>query len=118
MKKLITSAVCAATILSCFSLPASAVNETDAKLPFTFEPPSKLSLSYLNEQDSLTTMNLAYSMNDSMCKWMSEYAENTTHDQTLEKLKKDNKLNDIYINSQIDWAIDDPENGWHYTKYR
>jgi len=117
MKKIISAAVCAVTVLSCFSISVGAVNDNETKLPFTLEAPTKLSLSYLEEQDSPTTMNFAYSMNDSMCKWMSECAEATSHDATLEKLKKEQGLDDLFINLQIDWAIDDPENGWHYTKY-
>ena len=117
MKKIISAAVCALTVLSCFSLSAGATNDNETKLPFTLETPSKLSLSYLEGDDSPTTMSLAYSMNDSMCKWMSYAADPTTHDEAMEKLLKEYKLEDIYVNIQIDWAIDDPENGWHYTKY-
>ena len=117
MKKIISAAVSSVILLSCFSVTAAATNENEDKLPFKLEAPTKLSLSWLNGQDSPTTMSFACSMNDSMCKWLSDLSEPTTHDATLEKLVKEKKLNDVYVNLQIDWAIDDQEKGWHYTKY-
>lgn len=33
------------------------------------------------------------------------------------KLQNEQGLKDLKIYAQIDWAIDDNENGWHYTKY-
>ncbi len=117
MKKILSAAVSSVVLLSCFTVTAAATNENEDKLPFKLEAPTKLSLSWLEGNDSPTTMNLAFSMNDSMCEWLSDLSESTTHDATLEKLVKNNKLNDIYVNIQVDWAIDDQENGWHYTTY-
>ena len=121
MKKFISSALTAATLFTgiCMTaLPASA--ETDykgIKLPFEVTAPANISLTGLEGADSETTMDAAWSMSDSMCKWMSDASDSETRDATMEKLQKDYGLNDIYINTQIDWAIDDPVNGWHYTKY-
>lgn len=117
MKKIISAAVSSVVLLSCFTVTAAATNEEKKNIPFELEPPTKLSLTWLEENDSLTSSTLAYSMNDSMCQWLSKMAEPTTHDEAVKELNEKYKLNDLYVNIQIDWAIDDPENGWHYTKY-
>lgn len=118
MKKILSVLSCSAILMSAFAVSASAVNDSsDVKLPFEVTAPSDVSLSWTQGSDSDTTMSAAWSMNDSMCKWMSENADPTTHDATMEKLLKDYGIDELFINAQIDWAIDDPVNGWHWTKY-
>ena len=121
LKKLLAAATGCVIALGSLSIaPLTVSAETDykgVKLPFTVDAPSNVSLTALTEADSLTTMNAAYSMDDGMCKWLSDAAESTTHDATMEKLKKEYGLEELFVNNQIDWAIDDPVNGWHYTKY-
>ena len=62
MKKIISAAVSSVILLSCFSVTAAATNENEDKLPFKLEAPTKLSLSWLNGQDSPTTMSFACSI--------------------------------------------------------
>ena len=118
MKKLITVAVCAAVVFSAASLTAAAEQDLrGVKFPFEVEAPSNLSVQGLEGSDSATTMEAAWSMNNSMSKWLSEMADPETHDAALEKLSKENGLDELYVTTQIDWAIDDPVDGWHYTEY-
>ncbi len=113
----LSAAVSAVLLLSSACLPVSAAPEAEKKIPFTVEAPSKLSLFWLEEGDSPTTMRLAYSMGDSMCQWLSKRAEPTTNDETMQALEKDYQLSDLSVSVQIDWAIDDPAAGWHYNSY-
>ncbi len=121
MKKLISTALTAATLLTCMSMTAiTASAETDykgVKLPFTVEAPANVAIEWMNENDSPTTTLLTYSVNNDLNKWMVECADPESHDAAMERLLKDYGLTDVYINAQVDWAIDDPVNGWHYTKY-
>ena len=117
MKKIISAAVSAVTVLSCFSLTAAATNDDAQKLPFELEAPTGLSLMWMEGGDSPTSISVAFSMNDSMCKWLDRMADTDKHDEALKELSDKYKLDDMWVNVQIDWAIDDPENGWHYTKY-
>lgn len=121
MKKLTASALTVTTLIAGISMTAlPAFAETDykgIKLPFEVTAPANVSLTGLEGSDSETSMSAAWSMNDGMCKWMADAADSETHDAAMEKLQKEYGLNDIYINTQIDWAIDDPVNGWHYTAY-
>ena len=118
MKKIMTALTCAAVLAS--SIPLTVSAETDYRgltLPFEVTAPADTSLTALTDADSETSMNVAWSMNDSMCKWMSEDGDPNTHDEVREKLASEYHVDDIDINTQIDWAIDDPVNGWHWTKY-
>ncbi len=118
MKKII--ACIASVAVSAGAISVTAFAETDYKgfkLPFEVEAPSKVSVAALTDSDSPTTLNVSWSMNDGMSEWLSSVADPESHDAVLEKLKKDYGLDEIWVTSQIDWAIDDPVNGWHYTMY-
>ena len=118
MKKVITVLSCAAVIVSDLPLTVSAEPDNkNTKLPFEVTAPATVSLSWLEGGDSPTSMNAVWSMNDSMCKWLSEASDLNTHDAVLEKLQADYGLSEVWVNAQIDWVIDDPEAGWHYTPY-
>ena len=119
MKKLIASITCGLIAASCFAITASAeVDYKGVKLPFKVEAPVNVAVNYIGDTtDSLTTCKIAYSTPKDMNAWLSAAADYTTHDQTIEKLSTEYGLSEIAVTAQIDWAIDDPENGWHYTPY-
>ncbi len=103
---------------SCIPLTASAAPDLRGEtLPFELEAPTNVSMTGLNGGDSETSLSIAFSMNNSMCKWLSDDADSESHNDIREKLLSENGLEDISVSAQIDWAIDDPVNGWHYTKY-
>ena len=100
MKKALATLTCAAILASCAAIEVSA--ETDLKgytLPFEVTAPTNLAVSDTGEGDSQTTLNVAWSMNDSMCKWMGEVADNTTYDAVMEKLLKDYGIDELFINT-------------------
>ena len=83
-------------------------------LPFKLAAPSNVSVSWLEGGDSPTTMNLAWSMADDQATYMSKANDDEDYKKTtLNALGYDN----LYVNIDVDWAIDDKVNGWHHTKY-
>ena len=83
-------------------------------LPFKLAAPSNVSVSWLEGGDSLTTMNLAWSMADDQATYMSKANDDEDYKKTtLNALGYDN----LFVNIDVDWAIDDKVNGWHHTKY-
>ncbi len=119
LKKIIAASSAVVIAATGLSMTAAAENDkkTEYKLPFELEAPTGVAVSSLNGADSQTSTQLSYSMNNSMSEWLGKYADSNSHDKTLEALKKDYGYDDLYINAQVDWAIDDKENGWHWSKY-
>lgn len=61
-------------------------------------------------------MQIAYNMDNSMNEWFAYMSEPTTHEEAMEKFSKEYKIDELFLDAQIDWAIDNPTD-WHYTKY-
>ena len=115
--KKMTALFCAGTMLFTALIPASVVRaDIKEKLPFSLKKPTSVSLSWLEGADSQTAMSFACSKDNEMSKFLAKGADPETHDRWVKEI---NQLgyDDIWINAQIDWAIDDPVKGWHYTKY-
>lgn len=117
MKKLISLAVSAVTlagtIAGTLAIPVSAAPEE--KLPFELTAPQNVSITYLDERDSLNTCEVHYSQNNSMSEWSSKVDDPETFDATREELQKLG-YDDLWITAQIDWSID-TQDDWHYNKY-
>lgn len=110
--------ICALTIPAYISVnEASAASVADVKLPFTLEAPMYTALNWMGGNDSATTMKLTYSMNDSMIAYLTAGANGTKPDKLKELGYNPDDGEDVWIDAQVDWAIDDPVNGWHYNKY-
>ena len=117
MKKFLSVVACAASLAAGLSTTAAAeVDYKGYKLPFEVKAPLSVSLGWV-EGDSDTTLQLAFSTDNELNQWLNYYAENTTHDAAVEKLHKEYQIDELFVNAQVDWAIDDPVNGWHYTPY-
>ncbi len=96
---------------------AAEISAPETALPFVLEAPSHVSLVWWEGGDTLTTMQADYSMNDSMCQWLGKYSDSKTKEETLKALRESTGFSDLSVAAQIDWAIDDPEKGWHYTAF-
>ena len=103
----------ACTIAGTLAIPVSAAPEE--KLPFELTAPRNVSITYLNENDSLNTCEAHYSQNNSMSEWASRAAAEETYDDTKKELQKLG-YDDLWITAQIDWSIDSLDD-WHYNKY-
>lgn len=112
MKKLIASALVLVLALLC--IPVSA----DIALPFELSAPANVSMVWLEENDSPTTMQFSFSIGNDICKFFSDLdAAIVDGDEAREALLAPVGVDEIWMFGQIDWAIDDPVNGWHYTQY-
>lgn len=114
MKKFISVTIVLLLIVSCVCMPASALTQANVgelKLPFELKPAKTVALSKVSD-DGQTDVQFSYSMDSDMIKFMQDcekpgYKEN---------LMKELGIDDLWINAQIDWAIDDP-NDWHHTEF-
>ena len=115
MKKLISIVFVCAMLLSCMATGVFA----EDKLPFELVPPANVTVSWLEGNDSPTTMKMAYSLSNDMTKFFKE-KEEASIEGTVDELLAKYGVEDLWMTTQIDWAIDDVEDevsGWHYTKY-
>ena len=103
-------------ILSSLPIFASAAN---GDLPFELTAPGNVSAVWLEGGDSPTSTDLTYSLNNEMTTFFKNM-ENAHLDDTIEQFMKNIGCDDIWMNVQIDWAVDDVNDsvsGWHYTQY-
>ena len=116
MKKVLSVLIAFIMVLSYMTVFASA---SGSELPFELVAPAYVTAVWAEGNDSPTTTNLTYSLSNDMTtffKNMSEASYNGTIEQFMAKVGCD----DIWMNIQIDWALDDVKDsvsGWHYTKY-
>lgn len=85
-------------------------------LPFDLKAPTATSMAK-TPGDSPTSMNLAWNMDGAMTDYFAKLA--ASGEGAYEQARAQQMLADlggeIWIETQIDWAIDDKTNGWHYT---
>ena len=115
MKKVFATALVCVMLLSALTVFASAAGE----VPIELVPPAYVSAKWMEENDSPTTTKLTFSLSNDMTTFFKNLEEahlNGTADQFMANIGCD----DIWMNVQIDWAVDDIKDsvsGWHYTKY-
>ena len=118
MKKLLSAVILFALILSSLIIcPAEALTESD--LPFENAAPTHIAATWLEGNDSPTTMSLSFTIDNSMTSFYTAQAESLDND-SYDEFMAQYPFYEIYTNVQIDWALDDVNDevsGWHYTRY-
>lgn len=83
-------------------------------LPFDLKAPTSAAMDKTGG-DSPTTMNLAWNMDSAMTQYFATLAASGDGDE--EKARADKLLEElggeIWMETQIDWALDDSQGGWH-----
>lgn len=90
-----------------------------SELPFDLVPPAYVSAKWAEGNDSPTTTTLSLSLSNEMTTFFKNM-ENAHGNGTIEQFMKNIGCDDIWMNVQIDWAVDDVNDsvsGWHYTEY-
>lgn len=113
--KKVTAVLCTFALVIPAYVQDIAVSAAGQTLPFTLEAPKNVAVRWIEGQDSDTTLQLAFSTNDSMIAYMSLGAEEKT--ARLKECGYDvDNGEETWIVAQYDWAIDDPT-AWHYNAY-
>lgn len=118
MKKLLSFITAGLTAAACVPLTASADNENAAeevKLPFELTAPENVSLMYLDGDDSLNTIEIHYSQNNSMSEWSTKNANPETRGDVVAEFNEMG-YDDLWISTQIDWSIDSQDD-WKCNEY-
>jgi hypothetical protein len=113
MKRFLTGLVAGMMLLPSMAI---AVWADEAKLPFTLQAPKDVSVSWLEGNDSPTTMAFAVSQDNEMAAFYQRL-EQARQDEKADEIFSQYDFDDIYTQIQVDWAIDDvedPVSGWHY----
>ncbi|MBR4812823.1 MAG: hypothetical protein IKZ69_02835, partial [Lachnospiraceae bacterium] len=103
-------------LLGCIG-SAAAADEGD--LPIDVKPPQNVSVNWMEENDSPTSMSFSFSMDNQMTQALTAI-DQARDAGLLETMLKQYGVSDVYVNIQIDWALDDvndPVSGWHYNEY-
>lgn len=116
MKKVLSAILVCMLLLSCLTVFASAA---ESDLPFDLVPPAYVSAKWAEGGDSPTTTNFSYSLSNQMTTFFKN--KETAHlDDTIGQFMQNIGCDDIWMNVQVDWAVDDVNDsvsGWHYTEY-
>ena len=118
-KKIIAMMTAVALLGGSLALPPFTVEGTEEErqfpLPFELTAPSNTALSIRLDNEGVNEGDLHYtwSSNDSITTFFAETTEaREARKETVKALGYDS----ISIETQLDWAIDDPED-WHYSEY-
>ena len=116
MKKVLSAILVCILLLPCLTAFASA---TGGDLPFDLVAPAYVSAKWAEGGDSPTTTNFSYSLSNEMTTFFKN--KETAHlDDTIGQFMQNIGCDDIWMNVQVDWAVDDVKDsvsGWHYTEY-
>lgn len=91
--------------------------EEEVKLPFELVAPAHV---YAERLEESPTSNLfVYSLSNDMTTFFKNMNEAHLH-ETIEQFMSEYDFDEVWMNIQIDWALDDvndPVSGWHYSRY-
>lgn len=90
--------------------------EEEVKLPFELVAPAHVYAERLEE--SPTTNLFVYSLSNDMTTFFKNMNEAHLHG-TIEQFMSEYDFDEVWMNIQIDWALDDvndPVSGWHYSR--
>lgn len=115
LKKILSAAIACLLLLSCLTAFAA----SEGRLPFELTAPAYVTAVWAEGNDSPTTTNITYSLSNEMTTFFKNM-ENAHLDDTIDQFMENAGCDDIWMNVQIDWALDDVNDsvsGWHYTEY-
>ena len=113
MKKIVSVILSAVLILGCFAFTGGAAGN-NADLPFELKAPINPTVQFIGEGAS--TLSYIYGMDNEMMSFF-KFLEDA---EDREAFFSAHSFDEIWMTTQIDWAIDDvndPVSGWHYTQY-
>ena len=116
MKKIFAAILAAILLVSC---PLALAAQKSDGLPFELVPPQNVYATWLEGNDSPTTVALSYSLDNGITSFFSEL-EKAIGEERYEEFAAEHGFGEIFITSQIDWALDDvndPVSGWHCNEY-
>ena len=116
MKKMVTWILVCILLMGCIGTASAADGD---ELPFEPKAPQNVSVNWMEENDSPTTMSFSFSIDPELSKLLN-LLDQARDSGMLETMLAPYGATDVYVNIQIDWALDDvndPVSGWHYTKY-
>ncbi len=117
MKKFISLLLICLLALPALTVFPSAADRED--LPFPLTPPEYVAATWLEGGDSPTTVNLSYSLSNPITSFFKKL-ENAVLENKTEELLSPYGVSEIWITTQVDWAVDDVNDavsGWHYNEF-
>ena len=103
-------------MLPCLTVFANAAG---SELPFDLVAPANVTAQWQEGGDSPTTTVVSYSLSNAMTDFFKK-KENASVGGTLEEFMSSYSFDDIWMDIQVDWALDDVNDsvsGWHYNEY-
>lgn len=120
MKKSLSLLLVFALLLSCIPMVASAeAKDKSNELPFEPVAPGNVTAVWLEGGDSPTTTKITYSLSNDMTTYFQNQ-ENASIAGELEDFYAQYDFDELWITTQVDWAVDDVDDavcGWHYNEY-
>lgn len=119
MKRITSLVICLLLTLGCLPLSAFAAPVVESELPFELTAPAYVYAEWQEGSDSPTSTIVSYSLENGITEFF-ELLQQAVENETKEEFLAQYGLDDIWINTQIDWAVDDVEDavsGWHYNEF-
>lgn len=119
MKKTLSVILVLVMLASCATVGATALRGGEDELPFELVAPGNVTAVWLEGGDSPTTTKITYSLSNDMTTYFQN-KENALIADEIEAFFAQYDFDDLWITTQVDWAVDDVDDavcGWHYNEY-